>query len=106
MIIFKRTKDVNVIPGYRCPLSHQSILYYTVLYCTVLYFTILLLCVCFEMLRLAGLMQCSACQDGCSGITVDDLKDQLQRHEGLLENLTISIGKPGTSVNIIITQTC
>jgi hypothetical protein len=32
-------------------------------------------------------------QDGCSGITVDDLKDQLQRHEGLLENLTISIGK-------------
>lgn len=32
-------------------------------------------------------------QDGCSGITVDDLKDQLTRHEGLLENLTISIGK-------------
>ena len=24
---------------------------------------------------------------------MDDLKDQLQRHEGLLENLTISIGK-------------
>ena len=32
-------------------------------------------------------------QDGCAGITVDDLKDQLTRHEGLLENLTISIGK-------------
>ena len=32
-------------------------------------------------------------QDGCDGITVDDLKDQLQRHEGLLENLTISIGE-------------
>ena len=31
-------------------------------------------------------------QEGCDGITVDDLKDQLQRHEGLLENLTISIG--------------
>ena len=105
MIYFIRTKDVDVIPRYRCPLSLQSILYYTELYCIVLYFTVLL-CVCFEMLRLAGLMQCSACQDGCSGITVDDLKDQLQRHEGLLENLTISIGKPGTSVNIIITQTC
>ena len=38
----------------------------------------------------------SVLQDGCSGITVDDLKDQLQRHEGLLENLTISIGEiPG-----------
>jgi hypothetical protein len=33
-----------------------------------------------------------AAQEGCEGITVDDLKDQLQRHEGLLENLTISIG--------------
>ena len=39
-------------------------------------------------------------QDGCSGITVDDLKDQLTRHEGLLENLTISIGKE----KIIITK--
>ena len=45
------------------------------------------------MLRFAGLIQCSPCQEGCSGITVDDLKDQLTRHEGLLENLTISIGR-------------
>ena len=26
------------------------------------------------------------------GITADDLKEQFQRHEGLLENLTLSIG--------------
>ena len=27
------------------------------------------------------------------GITADDLKEQFQRHEGLLENLTLSIGR-------------
>ncbi len=26
------------------------------------------------------------------GITVDDLKEQFQRHEGLIENLSLSIG--------------
>ena len=32
-------------------------------------------------------------QEGMDGITADDLKEQFQRHEGLLENLTLSIGK-------------
>ncbi len=27
-----------------------------------------------------------------AGITADDLKEQFQRHEGLLENLTLNIG--------------
>lgn len=46
-----------------------------------------------EVSDLANALFEDAVQEGCSGITVDDLKDQLQRHEGLLENLTISIGK-------------
>ena len=32
-------------------------------------------------------------QGGMNGITVDDLKEQFQRHEGLIENLSLSIGK-------------
>ena len=28
-----------------------------------------------------------------NGITLDDLKEQFQRHEGLIENLSLSIGK-------------
>ena len=49
---------------------------------------------------------------GCSGITVDDLKDQLQRHEGLLENLTISIGNldnfscKNTFFKLLLQPTC
>ena len=27
-----------------------------------------------------------------NGITLDDLKEQFQRHEGLIENLSLSIG--------------
>merc|ERR1719242_2642280 len=46
-----------------------------------------------EVSDLATALFEDAVQDGCSGITVDDLKDQLTRHEGLLENLTISIGR-------------
>jgi len=46
-----------------------------------------------EVTDLANALFEDAVQEGCSGITVDDLKDQLQRHEGLLENLTLSIGK-------------
>jgi len=46
-----------------------------------------------EVSDLATALFEDAVQEGCSGITVDDLKDQLQRHEGLLENLTISIGR-------------
>merc|ERR1740122_832144 len=34
-----------------------------------------------------------AVREGQDAINVDDLKAQLQRHEGLLENMTISIGK-------------
>ena len=51
-------------------------------------------------------------QEGCSGITVDDLKDQLQRHEGLLENLTISIGNldnfscKNTFFKLLLQPTC
>ena len=41
---------------------------------------------------------------------MDDLKDQLTRHEGLLENLTISIGRQEgqreRENKIIIRQTC
>lgn len=46
-----------------------------------------------EVSDLANALFEDAVKEGCAGITVDDLKDQLQRHEGLLENLTISIGK-------------
>jgi len=46
-----------------------------------------------EVSDLANALFDDAVKEGCSGITVDDLKDQLQRHEGLLENLTISIGR-------------
>ena len=31
-------------------------------------------------------------KEGMAGITADDLKEQFQRHEGLLENLTLNIG--------------
>ena len=34
-----------------------------------------------------------AVKTGKDGITVDDLSDQFQKHKGLLENLTLSIGR-------------
>lgn len=42
---------------------------------------------------LANALFDDAVREGQDAINVDDLKAQLQRHEGLLENMTISIGK-------------
>jgi len=46
-----------------------------------------------EVQNLAKALFDDAVKEGMDGITADDLKEQFQRHEGLLENLTLSIGK-------------
>ena len=40
-------------------------------------------------------------QEDMDGITSDDLKEQFQRHEGLLENMSLSIGRLLSSINLI-----
>ncbi|XP_023324717.1 NADPH oxidase 5 isoform X3 [Eurytemora carolleeae] len=46
-----------------------------------------------EVFNLAKALYDDSVKEGMAGITADDLKEQFQRHEGLLENLTLNIGK-------------
>ena len=46
-----------------------------------------------EVNNLAQVLYQDSVREGMNGITVDDLKEQFQRHEGLLENLSLSIEK-------------
>ena len=43
-----------------------------------------------------------AVKPGKDGISVDDLSDQFRKHDGLLENLTLSIGNFTITITITI----
>merc|ERR1719220_585957 len=46
-----------------------------------------------QVCELAGALFQNAVKEGNHGITVDDLSEEFKKHPGLLENLTLSIGK-------------